>query len=53
MKPTKYPAREKKMSKNRQKRREQRKRKLSAHAQTSQADILHLHGSEDREVYDL
>ena len=41
MKPTKFPAREKKM------RQEKRKKKggekaLSAHARTSQADILHL-----------
>ena len=57
MKPTKCPAREKKMSKKSEKRGEERKGKvkvktavsllnpktlLSAHAQTSQADILHL-----------
>ena len=60
MKPTKCPAREKKMSKKSEKRGEERKGKvkvktavsllnpktveilLSAHARTSQADILHL-----------
>ena len=60
MKPTKCPAREKKMRQEKRKRREERKRKvkvktavsllnpktveilLSAHARTSQADILHL-----------
>ena len=72
MKPTKCPAREKKMSKKSEKRGEERKGKvkvktavsllnpktveilLSAHARTSQADILHLDssGSESREVYD-
>ena len=55
MKPTKCPAREKKMSKKSEKTREERKGKvkvkiavsllkilLSAHARTLQADILHL-----------
>ena len=60
MKPTKCPARGKKMRQEKPKRREERKRKvkvktavsllnpkaveilLSAHARTSQADILHL-----------
>ena len=57
MKPTKCPAREKKWGKKSEKRREERKRKvkvktavsllnpkilLSAHARTSQANILHL-----------
>ena len=60
MKPTKCPAREKKMTKKSEKRGEERKGKvkaktavsllnlktveilLSAHARTSQADILHL-----------
>ena len=47
MKPTKCPAREKKkMNKKSEKRGEERKGKvkilLSAHARTSQADILHL-----------
>ena len=55
MKPTKRPAREKKMRQEKRKKRwEERKRKvkvktavsleilLSAHARTSQADILHL-----------
>ena len=46
MKPTKCPAREKKMSKKSEKREEERilnvKILLSAHARTSQADTLHL-----------
>ena len=54
MKPTKCPAREKKWGKKSEKRREERKRKVkvktavsllnpkTAHARTSQADILHL-----------
>ena len=51
MKPTKCPAREKKWGKKSEKRREEKKRKvkvktvqilLSAHARTSQADVLHL-----------
>ena len=47
MKPTKCPAREKKMRQKSKKRGEERKRKVkvktaAVHAQTSQADVLHL-----------
>ena len=47
MKPTKCPAREKKMRQEKRKKRVEEKAKnveilLSAHAGTSQADILHL-----------
>ena len=60
MTPTKCPAREKKMRQEKQKKRGGEKAKsksleilLSAHARTSQADILHVNQKTTKCTYDL